>query len=453
MKKSLLIAVAALFVALGANAQVKRVPQATKVTAPMGTKAELLDMAFSNVDLSAKRHAVKFNAPRKAVSDIERTYIVDAQNFNGDFTASSSFEIVAESGTAKVYNLDTDVDDVDFEYNVKLIDFSWKGGVAYGYYHEDDGFIEIPVQTIATDSEAGRIVLSGVTKKDGAPSHIGFPMGFEIDSEGNLTFYEFEDELAESDYAGEVMSGWYSFLPDYSEGGAWNYGFDLEFYIPNAYVLVQECHIGDSGWTDWEYQTHWAAIEDYGTELMVHNFLDLAPISITVDGYDYKVPIPQQLDDYDVNRGKTGTTPDYYHLWSMDANGDPREEGTIDGKAYVDEDGYQVIGFYNREYREAWTDDSGNHEAGYYNVIGPTNYFMVSSTYEPGKGAYWEGEYRFLSIYVSGEIELNIDPTGINAVKATTDTKSTTLYDLQGRVVDGSYKGIVISNGKKMVVK
>ena len=72
---------------------------------------------------------------------------------------------------------------------------------------------------------------------------------------------------------------------------------------------------------------------------------------------------------------------------------------------------------------------------------------MVHSTWGE-QGAYWWGEAR--NVYVAIPTS---DPSGIMAPKATETTKSTKLYDLQGRVVDGSYKGIVISNGKKVVVK
>ena len=140
----------------------------------------------------------------------------------------------------------------------------------------------------------------------------------------------------------------------------------------------------------------------------------------------------------------------------MDADGNPREDGYISGKAYLTNDGQQVIRFCKEEYHaEPWTDSAGaEREPGLYFTMDREHYFMVSSTFGE-EGAYWYngGEYIWVDILVSDDIQLNIEPTGILAPKATETTKSSTLYDLQGRVVDGSYKGIVISNGKKVVVK
>lgn len=46
-----------------------------------------------------------------------------------------------------------------------------------------------------------------------------------------------------------------------------------------------------------------------------------------------------------------------------------------------------------------------------------------------------------------------IDPTGINDVRSKTEDVRSAAYDLYGRKVDGSYKGIVIQNGKKYLRK
>ena len=398
--------------------------------------------------------SVNAKAPQKALSDITNTYILDYQDYYGTFTASTSFTIEAQSGTVNVFDPETDEDKLSFEYNVVLNDFTYEGAVVYGNYDETDGTIYIPVQTISTNSTYGRIVLGGVTKDQaGTPQHIALDMILEVDG-SNLYLYSLEDELAAAGLTGEYMSGWYSFLPDYAQGGAWNFGYDIEFMLPNARLTCDECHVSGGAWTDWAEGAYNVAVEDLGTELYVHNFLNLAPISIVVDGYDYRIPIPQQLDSYDWNQGEG--TPDYTHLWSMDADGNPREDGYISGKAYLTNDGQQVIRFCKEEYHaEPWTDSAGaEREPGLYFTMDREHYFMVSSTFGE-EGAYWYngGEYIWVDILVSDDIQLNIEPTGILAPKATETTKSSTLYDLQGRVVDGSYKGIVISNGKKVVVK
>ena len=109
------------------------------------------------------------------------------------------------------------------------------------------------------------------------------------------------------------------------------------------------------------------------------------------------------------------------------------------------EDGYSM--FFKVEYRDA----EGDNPAGYYIVDSEDEYFPYSSI-----ASYLDSENKLYRLGFVTEIEIETDEhaaTGIMAPKATETAKSTTLYDLSGRVVDGSYKGIVISNGKKVVVK
>ena len=70
-------------------------------------------------------------------------------------------------------------------------------------------------------------------------------------------------------------------------------------------------------------------------------------------------------------------------------------------------------------------------------VIVYGNLTKYGSTYELGKGCY---------LY-----SINGKTTGISSVKAS--QKSSVLYNLSGQRVNGSYKGVVISNGKKFVNK
>jgi hypothetical protein len=43
--------------------------------------------------------------------------------------------------------------------------------------------------------------------------------------------------------------------------------------------------------------------------------------------------------------------------------------------------------------------------------------------------------------------------TAINGVMQKQDNQNTPMFDLQGRRVNAQYKGIVIQNGKKIIVK
>ena len=447
MKKSLLIAVAALFVALGANAQAKRVINATKVSAPM-EKVQLEKASVTGIKDVIANHSKKANAPGKAASDLAGMYILELQNFDFTITTSSYFEIEAESGTTMVYNLETDEDNVEFEYNIKLIDFTWEGGVAYGFYHEDEGYIDIPVQTIGTNATYGRIVLSGVTCDSDGPAHVGFDMILDVDADGSISLYDLSQELEDAGYTGEYMSGWYSFLPDDADGGVWNYGFEIEFFAPNATMKDYERHVASGGWQDWAWTEYPVYVEDFGTDVVVHNFFGLAPVSIARDGDTAIISFSE--DDpiimYDYNYGDADN-PDYMHIWTLSEDGEGLiENGSITGTFIGEGDNLEEIAFYELEYRDENYDGSGTYDAGYYYVFDYTKWFMVSTTYGD-QGAYWMGEYMWVGITMDGAT------TGVVAPKVTPENPNAKIYDLQGRAVDSNYKGVVIKNGKKFVVK
>ncbi|MBQ6767743.1 MAG: hypothetical protein IJP46_03615 [Prevotella sp.] len=454
MKKSLLIAVAALFVALGANAQFKRVPQATKVKAPMEAKSVI--KKATGVDAIKHDAIKKANAPRRAASDLAGDYIMDFGNWDGDFLTSSMFTITAVSGTTTILGEDSEgnVIDESFEYNLRLDDFTYEGESVYAYYDEANAYIRIPRQVIATsfinsqNKDLGRVVFSGLVTQDGSPYNFGFDVIFDVDEEGNLYNYDFADELADNGWPeGCAVTGFYDYLPDYNTGSSYvAMGTSMEFYIPNAFMGDVECHIESGSWGAWQSVERQVCVEDFGTELYVHNFLGLCPISITIAGDKASVACPVRVMDDDF--ADEGQDPDYIQIWQWDATFENIiNPGAITGNISTLSNGAKLIEFYDTEYKDAWTDDQGEHEAGDYIITDYTKWFMVHSTWG-AQGAYFWGEARSLYVVIPSD-----DPSGIIAPKATTDTKNTTLYDLQGRVVDGSYKGIVISNGKKMVVK
>lgn len=447
MKKSLLIVIAALFVAIGANAQIKRMPQvaraaqSTKVSQPMPNK-----FGVDKATVAVNKNAFTLNPKnsRRAVADIEGSYILDNQNFEGDFTASSSFTITAESGTAMVTNVETDADDVEFTYNVRLNDFTYSGGVAYGLYDETSGTIYVPVQTIFTHATYGRIVMSGVTKDSDGPAHIGFDMMFVVESDGNLTFYDWADELADAGYPeGEYMSGWYSYLPDYADGGAWNYGFDIEMFLPNGEMQADVSGYlrtdgQTSGWQD-ERASYAVYVEDFGTEYVVHNFGGMAPISVTVNGDGTcSIPLPQYVDDDDYSDadGDYGCmrlvgvdlTDDGYILRNYDKTELP---GSV-----TPADGYKVVDFFELDGEGRVVQDADH-----------SPYLGVATANDSEGRAYQMGYFFAIRLYI-------LDSTdGINNVKAEDNAATGKIYNLAGQRVDNNYKGIVIKNGKKMIQK
>jgi hypothetical protein len=113
----------------------------------------------------------------------------------------------------------------------------------------------------------------------------------------------------------------------------------------------------------------------------------------------------------------------------------------------VEEDGVKYIEFYDTEYKEAWTDENGEHPAGDYYITDYTKWFMVHSTYGD-TGAYWWGEARYLYVAIptetSGISELKNDGRQLTTSKT---------YNLLGQQVTPATKGLVIKDGKKMIVK
>ena len=442
MKKSLLIAVAALFVALGANAQAKLVAKqsrqlTTQVTAKMAKKTTMASMAAKPETVVAAKPVAKNKIRKIEAADIAGPYILDEQNMNRDFTTSSEFSIETEEGSVKVGDFDEATEEFvetrDFDYNVKILDFAFEGSVAYGFFDSTDNTLWVPMQKVAEDNDPddpfGRIVLSTISVADGGSVYYGGDIIFELDDDGNLIF------ASDSD-------GYCTFGPDeLSEYFFWNYGLDIEIFFPNGLMVSRETHVVSGAWSPWTTTYHSVYLENYGSEIVVHNFFGIRPISIVVSGNEYDIQLPLYLGTYEY--------PTYgrMQLWTDTEGDDLTNQGSIKGYSYTDEDGYNGIRFWLTEHREAWTDAAGEHEEGDYYTYRP--FFYLGAIDATGYG-YWWGESYGLTIYdLTGEII----ETGINAVKATTDTKNTTLYDLQGRVVDGSYKGIVISNGKKVVVK
>jgi hypothetical protein len=447
MKKSLLIVIAALFVAIGASAQGNLLSHAKKIATPMTPKMEMKKASDTDV---VKFVTPKANAGRRAAGDIEGTYILDYANWEGDFTTSSTFTITAETGTAKVLDSDDEGNEIekDFEYNIRLNDFTFSGGVAYAFYDEENATIQIPAQVIvASYSTYGRIIFAGLVTKEGAPYNFGFDMLFEVDSDGTLYNYDFSEELAAAGWPeGCAITGFYDYLPDYGSGQSYiEIGTTAEVFPANAIQGGVEVHIESGAWGSWTRQSHMTFVEDYGSEIVVHNFFGLCPISITIEGDKASIATPVRVMDSDY--ADEGEEPNYIMINQWDENFENiLNPGLITGNVTVDTDGTKYIEFYDTEYKEAWTDESGEHEAGNYIINDYTKWFMVHSTWGDN-GAYWWGEAR--NVYVAIP---NAGGTGISNVK-TTAKNGVKTYNLMGQEVNPSAKGLIIRDGKKMLNK
>jgi hypothetical protein len=430
MKKTLLIAVATVMVALGANAQVAK--SSAKFAMPEGVALQKVAKMQDAIPEINKKSSM-----RRADVAIAGSYIMESNNWEADFTENSEFTMEDATGTIKAGEWNT-ADELeftrDFEYNVKLTGFTYASGTAYGYFDKETSTLVVPVQVIFTNPTYGDIVMTGGKRSETGGVNYGSDIVLNLTEDG----FEFDEEYA---------TGWFSILPNYEAqpGATWNYGFDATVLAPNAIQGGVEVHIESGAWGSWTRQSHMTFVEDYGSEIVVHNFFGLCPISITIDGNKASIATPVRVDDYDY--ADEGEDPNYIMINQWDANFENiLNPGLITGNVSVDTDGTKYIEFYDTEYREAWTDESGEHEAGNYIINDYTKWFMVHSTWGE-TGAYWWGEARNVYIAIP-----NAQGAGISDVK--TNAKSTVkTYNLMGQEVNASAKGLIIRDGKKMLNK
>lgn len=450
---------AALMVAVGANAQARKITGMESCYKNLASKMEAKVAAPATANVVSKVNTAKSTAGRRAAADVAGTYILESTNRSRSFTENSQFTVEAESGTITLdlYEKDETTGQYPtFDYNVKLTGFTDSRGTAYGYYDEAESTITIPVQTLftysSTSADYGRIAFSAlVLTADGEPYDYGYAMTLivnndgtvEID-EGDFSAYVEEDE----NYKDAYIGGFWDFMPDYLNdngyAGLWNCGVDLEVLLPNATMGDNEVHIVSGAWGSWTNTQYAVNVEDYGNELVVHNFFGLIPLSITIDGdkASVKCPVRAMESDY----ADEGEEPNYIQIHQWDATFENIIDGTITGNVGQLEDGRKIIEFYDTEYREAWTDENGDHEAGNYIITDYTKWFMVHSNWGED-GAYWWGEARNVYL-IWGE-----KTTGINAISNVPVKTTGKTYNLMGQEVNPAAKGLVIRDGRKMLVK
>ena len=129
---------------------------------------------------------------------------------------------------------------------------------------------------------------------------------------------------------------------------------------------------------------------------------------------------------------------------------DPNKE-FLNGFVSTDaKSGAKLYEFYKSEYKEAWTDEDGEHEAGYYMVDDDPNYcryYAVASNNDADGAAYSMG--WCCNTWIETD---PVEGTGISDVK--TNAKSTVkTYNLMGQEVNANAKGLIIRDGKKMLNK
>ena len=462
---------AALMVAVGANAQAKKITGMERCYKSLASKTEAKVAAPATVNAVSMVNTTKNTTGRRAVADVAGTYILEYANGTRTFTENSQFTIEAESGTITLdlYEKDETTGQYPtFDYNVKLTGFTDSRATAYGFYDETESTITIPVQTLFTYNTStanyGRIAFSSlVLDKEGDPYDNGYGMTLVLNDDGTVEidegdFSEFVEE--DENYKDAYIGGFWNFMPDYLNTSGypslWNRGLDTEIFIPNAIQGDAECHIEGGAWGSWANAQYAVSVEDYGSEVVVHNFFGMIPISISIDGEKASVKCPIKAMDYDY--AEEGEDPNYIQIHQWDADFENVVDGSITGTVSQLKDGRKLIEFYDTEYREATYYQEGDEipegkqvgdvktEAGDYIITDFTKWFMVHSNWGEN-GAYWWGEARNVYL-VYGE-----KTTGINAISNAPVNQTAKTYNLMGQEVNASAKGLIIRDGKKMLVK
>ena len=109
-----------------------------------------------------------------------------------------------------------------------------------------------------------------------------------------------------------------------------------------------------------------------------------------------------------------------------------------------------ILEFYKTEYKEAWEDEDGKHDAGNYFIDDDPEYcryYAVASNNDADGAAYSMG--WCCNTWIETD---PVEGAGISDVK--TNAKSTVkTYNLMGQEVNASAKGLIIRDGKKMLNK
>ena len=454
MKKTLLTLVAAMFVALTVNAQLKHIAQPVAIK----DKAALMMSSYSSQAPQRVESGMKAVKVAHAEDGIAGEYILDYQNLKGDFTSSSVFNIEEAEGTIV---LDQYEGSPEFTYNVVLNDFTTTGAKVKGFYDAEQGTIEIPVQDLGDartvfgytgETEIGNVVFSALVCVNGTPTTYGYGMVLLVNEDGTLSIDkgDFSEEIAAGQIAeGAAITGFYNFLT--VEGlGAWNFGMEALVFIPNATLnyITTSTTFGGTGksWAQVQKRVH---VENFENELLVHGFLTVAIASIMYDDEgNCMLPCGQEMSDHDYS-------DESFEYGRMRIVG-----SYIDGTSiYPDFDKESINGFwkdnvfefFKTEYKEAWEDERGQHEAGYYMVDDDENYvryFTVLTALDADGQGYGMGWVANMSLELDPD-----DVDGIANATVATEKNNSVVYNLMGQPVSKNFKGIVIENGKKVVRK
>ena len=422
MKKSLLIMAAAMFVAIGANAQ--------KVL----SKSNIAGIKF---DKTAVMEASKFDGSHKQVT---KQTPKKASAIGTIFGSRVATQLAPDEETYEAFKFTLEEanvqDDKGNTYNVKINDFGIEGTTCYGIYNETDGTLRIPNQIIYDNVSLVGLGYSEATATYG-PLEIVNIDSEDLVSEEDIVFVE-EDGIFT--FAEENTSAYYIYADGLDSG--WTYAFDVAFGPSNgevSYYTTSTRFITEPGTSAWGYGEEEITYEDWGTSVQINGFLGTGVISIGKNGdgtvtmmmgqrlsgdnygdpYGYMHLVADALDE------EAGTISVDTSIESID--GEIFEDVTVDGRPA------DVIRFFGVE--------DGKITWEQYLCPG-TNTDEDDRWYTLG-GHFCD--FQFI-LYKDGG-------TGINNVKADTANKTVKTYNLMGQEVNANTKGLIIRDGKKFVNK
>ena len=229
--------------------------------------------------------------------------------------------------------------------------------------------------------------------------------------------------------------GWIITMSGEYEGEIWTYG---------QYPQLVGANAKDSGWMVNSQVTSWTEFEDAayieqseeGDEIHIFGFYGLAHLVMYPDPENPgAVLIPTwQTIDKTVSQQEQETYGYDYHLLGHTV--------TAEGKLKIDEDMPYIPAHFVSAFEIAYDDDQYTGMFTLFDESG-AGYYMGRQTAMSFSFTPESGQYFLASPY---------DPAGIDdiTVAKNSDNKK---YNLAGQNVAKNYKGIVISNGKKIVRK
>lgn len=423
MKKNLLIAVAALFVAVGADAQ------------KVAMKSELVGSKFDKNAVMASEKYEKAPVSKKivkraaALNDIFGTFC--ATQLAADNETYESFSVTFEAANETVNEV---------ACNVKISDFGMEGTTCYGVYNEEEGTLRIPNQIIWADASLEALGYSSTTATYGPLEILNVDADDQVTT-GDIVLIEDDGKF----YFDDTETSLYYIYADGLDSG-WDYGSDVTIAPYNGVMSFSttatkfQTQAPKEG-SSWGYGEMDINYEDWGSSVQINGFLGSGCITIGYgENNTASIATGQRLSS--TNYG-TSDAPAYMVITGVILN---EEEGTIS----IDENGtvQQISGDVIKDVE---IDGRPADVIRFYGVD-ENNYYTYNEYFIPldENQKYWMGGYFCALDFIL----FKDGASGINAITTANNTNKTSkIFNLAGQQVGKNYKGIVVENGVKKIQK